>query len=177
MVPSILFFSSFVQVYTGDSNPLATPHETFQYVPANYTILQSYTIEPNVEKRMAQVELSQGEVNGARALIIGSYTPRRCGLAKFLNHLVSSYPGTYGIVAVDETDLDPTKRNYTEEVVFRLRQNERNDYYTVAEMANTEAYDVVNIQHEYGIYGGMSGEYIVSLMAAIKKPVIITMHT
>lgn len=164
-------------MYTGDSNPLATPHETFQYVPANYTILQSYTIEPNLEKPTAQVEISEGEEKGVRTLFIGSYAPRRCGLAKFLKHLVSSYPSTYGVVAVDETDLDPKTRSYTDEVVFRLRQNERNDYYTVAEMANTEAYDAVNIQHEYGIYGGMNGEYIVALLAAIKKPVIITMHT
>ena len=112
-----------------------------------------------------------------RVLFIGSYPPRLCGLAKFLKHLIGSYQGPYSVVAVDETRVEPITRSYPQEVVFRLRQNERNDYYAVAEMVNSQAYDVVNVQHEFGIYGGMSGEYIVALLAALRKPVIITMHT
>jgi polysaccharide biosynthesis protein PslF len=68
-------------------------------------------------------------------------------------------------------------RNYSQDVIFRLRQNERDDYYAVAEIANSEAFDVINIQHEFGIFGGMYGEYVVALLAAIRKPVVITMHT
>jgi polysaccharide biosynthesis protein PslF len=68
-------------------------------------------------------------------------------------------------------------RNYSQDVIFRLRQNERDDYYAVAEIANSEAFDVINIQHEFGIFGGMYGEYVLALLAAIRKPVVITMHT
>ncbi|CAF5114235.1 unnamed protein product, partial [Rotaria sp. Silwood1] len=74
-------------------------------------------------------------------------------------------------------DLKSTDRNYSNNVVFRLKQNDREIYYKVAEMANSQGYDVVNIQHEYGLYGGMCGEYIVHLLASVRKPIIITMHT
>lgn len=164
-------------MYTGEWNPFNVPYGTFDYIPANYTVLQSYTITTDNEQARRQDKINQKKRNEIRTLFIGSYTPRRCGLAKFLKHLISNYPSQYGIIAVDETSLDIKLRNYTEDVVYRIRQNEREDYYTAAKIANSDAYDVVNIQHEYGIYGGMSGEYIVSLLAAIQKPVLITMHT
>ena len=47
----------------------------------------------------------------------------------------------------------------------------------IADMVNSEAYDVLNIQHEYGLYGGVGGEYIIAMLAAVRKPIITTMHT
>lgn len=81
------------------------------------------------------------------------------------------------MVAVDEEGADLTARQYSDKVVFRLNQTDREAYFTLANMINTGAYDIVNIQHEYALYDGMYGEYVVSLLSAIKKPVITTLHT
>ena len=147
-------------------------------MPSDHTILQSVTIDSSEVKGIQRIE--KKEVIGTsrpRVLFIGSYPPRQCGVGKFLEDLVSSYEGPSDIVAVDEQGLNSSTRNYSQKVVFRLNQNDREAYYTVAEMANSQVYDVVNVQHEYNLYGGMGGEYIVILLGAIRKPVILTMHT
>ncbi len=115
--------------------------------------------------------------NSSRVLFIGSYPPRRCGLAKFLEDLTEFYPGPYNVAAVDEQSINLSNRIYSKKVVFRLNQTDRDAYYTLADKINSEPYDVINIQHEYGLYGGMVGEYIIHLLGAIKKPVITTLHT
>jgi hypothetical protein len=35
----------------------------------------------------------------------------------------------------------------------------------------------VSIQHEYGIWGGSDGEYVLDFVAALTKPVVTTLHT
>jgi hypothetical protein len=112
-----------------------------------------------------------------RVLFIGSYPSRQCGLAKFLEDLTDSYPGPHNVVAVDEQGFNESQRHYPEKVIYRLNQSNRDAYYAVADLVNSEAYDVVNIQHEYALYGGMVGEYIIALMSAVRKPVITTLHT
>jgi glycosyltransferase involved in cell wall biosynthesis len=37
--------------------------------------------------------------------------------------------------------------------------------------------DLVSLQHEYGIFGGKSGNYIIELLKHLKMPIITTLHT
>jgi glycosyltransferase involved in cell wall biosynthesis len=159
------------------SDPFAEPYEKVKYEPSDYTVLQSVTIDSS-EVTTNQLNNQQKPArNSPRVLFVGSYPPRRCGLAKFLEDLTEAYQGPYHIAAVDEKGLDLSSRIYSEKVVYRLSQDDRDAYYGLAEKINSGAYDIVNIQHEYGLYGGMLGEYVIHLLGAIKKPVIITLHT
>jgi glycosyltransferase involved in cell wall biosynthesis len=36
---------------------------------------------------------------------------------------------------------------------------------------------LVSIQHEYGLFGGEQGEYLLPFLELLRKPVVITMHT
>jgi len=80
----------------------------------------------------------------------------------------------YLIVAINEEDgnrySDPNVR-------FTIDQHERADYFTAADFLNQSDVDVVNIQHEYGIYGGEWGEYVLDLYKNLEKPIITTFHT
>jgi hypothetical protein len=98
-------------------------------------------------------------------------------LAKFLEDLTDHYKGSHSVIAVDENAAEVEDRVYPDKVIYRLNQTNRDGYFTVADIANTEAFDVVNIQHEYGLFSGMIGEYVIGLMAAIRKPVVTTFHT
>jgi hypothetical protein len=147
-------------------------------VPATHTILQTVTIDPSESNNDQRINERKPSVTvRPRVLFVGTYPPRHCGLAKFLEDLTDSYQGPHSIAAIDENGFIPSARNYSEKVVFLLNQTDRNAYYTLADMVNSQPYDVINIQHEYGVFGGMNGEYILALLAAVRKPVITTMHT
>lgn len=159
-------------------NAFADSSPRIKYVPSDYIVLQSISIQPDddVESIVDRDSIS-GSVTGPRALFIGSYPPRRCGLASFLEDLTNSYPYAYGVVAVDEATTTAEKRDYSDKVVFRLPANNRDAYYKLAEFVSNQPYDIVNIQHEYGLFGGMMGEYILAFMSLVRKPVVSTFHT
>ena len=112
-------------------------------------------------------------------LFLGSFPPRECGIATFTKDVVDSYDAYFGtkseIVAIDEPGGE--KRAYPPEVVARLTQNDRSSYADIARFVNNDSCDALNIQHEYGLFGGDDGEWIVDLISAVSKPVIVSLHT
>jgi glycosyltransferase involved in cell wall biosynthesis len=79
------------------------------------------------------------------------------------------------IIAIDEPGGDV--RQYGPEVVARLRQDSRESYADVAAIVNAHPAEVLNIQHEYGLFGGERGEWLIDLVRAAEKPVVLTLHT
>lgn len=114
-----------------------------------------------------------------RTLFMGSFPPRECGIATFTKDVVDSFDSAFGtkseIIAIDEPGGDV--RKYGPEVVARLQQDDRNSYADVAAIVNAHPGEVLNIQHEYGLFGGERGEWLVDLLGRIEKPVAMTMHT
>jgi len=77
------------------------------------------------------------------------------------------------VVSVNDCD---NSYEYSEEVKFSINQNAQYDYIKAAEYINNNA-DVCVLQHEYGIYGGQHGVYILTLLNKLNVPVIVTLHT
>lgn len=69
--------------------------------------------------------------------------------------------------------------NYTYPPMVRMsiRQDDRADYRTAAELINDGGFDLACLQHEFGIFGGNSGDYVLGLVAALKVPLVTTLHT
>jgi len=65
---------------------------------------------------------------------------------------------------------------YPLEVHHRIRRDERADYAHAAR-ALDDCVDVVSIQHEYGIWGGEDGEYVLDFVRALYVPAVATLHT
>ncbi len=114
-----------------------------------------------------------------RMLFLGSYPPRECGIATFTKDVVDSYDQRFQtqsqIVAIEEPGAVP--RAYPPTVVANLIQNDRGSYGAIADFVNAHSCDALNIQHEYGLFGGENGEWILDLIALVKKPVIVSLHT
>ena len=68
-------------------------------------------------------------------------------------------------------------RHYGPEVVARLREDRRESYADIAAIVNAHPAGVLNIQHEYGLFGGERGEWLIDALRAIEKPIALTMHT
>lgn len=113
------------------------------------------------------------------ALFVGSFPPRQCGIATFTNDLVESYDAHMGsraeVVAIDDRSGRPVE--YGPRVVARLREDDPRSYDAAARLINEHPASVVNIQHEYGLFGGPGGVWSSELVGAIHKPVVLTMHT
>ncbi|HEY2733914.1 MAG TPA: glycosyltransferase family 4 protein, partial [Polyangiales bacterium] len=116
---------------------------------------------------------------GIAVAFVGSYGPRRCGIATFTADLARS-------VASDDRRVVPMvlavtepsgQYQYPSEVKFEIRQNSKADYARAAEFVNYSHVRLVSIQHEYGIFGGDDGGYILDFVRALRVPVIVTLHT
>jgi glycosyltransferase involved in cell wall biosynthesis len=106
---------------------------------------------------------------------VGTYVPRRCGIATFTRDVLESVspPASAFVVAVEQPHLT---HRYPPEVRAVIRERHRRDYRSAAKLLNDEA-DVVNLQHEFGIFGGKMGSHILGLTGALRVPLITTMHT
>ncbi|MDD4178999.1 MAG: glycosyltransferase [Candidatus Margulisbacteria bacterium] len=111
---------------------------------------------------------------------VGNYLPRMCGIATFTTDLCEATAKQLGrrsnvfAVAVNDTEQGYA---YPRRVEFTIQKNQQGDYYEAANFINTSNADVVCVQHEYGIYGGWDGVYILSLIASLSVPVVVVLHT
>lgn len=107
---------------------------------------------------------------------LSTYPPRECGIATFTQDLVREmkkkrYLKT-GVIAVSDGD-----RHYDGDVLFDFPQQDRKSYTAAAERINSSDIQILIVEHEYGIYGGDSGEYLLDLIDRVKKPIVTTLHT
>ena len=114
-----------------------------------------------------------------RVLLLGSYPPRECGIATFTHDVYESYRKAYGlrgdVIAVDEPGGET--RRYSNEVVARLSEQDRYSYGEIAKFINAHPADLLHIQHEFGLFGGERGEWLVDLLDRVTKPIVLTLHT
>jgi hypothetical protein len=92
--------------------------------------------------------------------VIGNYLPRLCGIATFTTDLcnaLSEELGDQGEVIALAMDDIIGGYSYPERVKFQLRANVQADYLRAADFVNVNQFDVVILQHEYGIFGGKQG--------------------
>lgn len=138
---------------------------------------------PTAVKKQGKLatQLAEAELK-IRAIYVSTYIPRECGIATFTKDLTNAINllNPYclaDIVAIDDESMGGEHRDYPWEVKYRIDQNELKSWINAADYINQSSAEIVNIQHEFGIYGGRDGEYAVPFVEAIKKPVVITFHT
>ena len=67
--------------------------------------------------------------------------------------------------------------DYPASVGIQIHDDLVNDYIRAAEFLNAGHYDVVSLQHEFGIFGGDAGSEIIPLLSLLKMPIVTTLHT
>ncbi|GAA5119409.1 glycosyltransferase family 4 protein [Luteolibacter yonseiensis] len=114
-----------------------------------------------------------------RIAFLGGHTPRRCGIATFTSDLheavAAASPSTDCMVAAIN---DHQQRYvYPKSVRFELEERDPGSYRRAADYLNFNNVDVLSIQHEFGIFGGPAGSYLLGLLREVKMPVVTTLHT
>src|SRR5512147_2034312 len=114
-----------------------------------------------------------------RIAFIGNYLPRQCGIATFTTDLceaiATEYPGTT-CIALPVNDSEEGYA-YPSRVRFELAEKDIDSYRRAADFLNINNVDIVSLQHEYGIFGGRAGSYILTLLRELRMPVVTTLHT
>ncbi|NPA36265.1 MAG: glycosyltransferase [Chlorobi bacterium] len=116
-----------------------------------------------------------------RIAFIATYPPEKCGIGTFTHNLrnaiemVTEGNDTYttSIVAVSSS---PSEFKYPKEVKFKVNKNKPKHYVEAAKYLNENA-DICFLQHEFGIFGGENGNYILMLLSKLKIPLVVTFHT
>ncbi|MFZ3349524.1 MAG: glycosyltransferase family 4 protein [Xanthobacteraceae bacterium] len=114
-----------------------------------------------------------------RVAFVGNYLPRRCGIATFtqdLHRAVSTARPDLETCVVAMTDSNRTY-DYPPAVRFEIHEETMGDYVKAGEFLNSAGFDVVSLQHEYGIFGGNAGGNIFELLSRLEMPVVTTLHT
>ncbi|MDN5203913.1 glycosyltransferase [Fulvivirgaceae bacterium BMA10] len=121
-------------------------------------------------------------ITNKQILFISSYPPRECGIATFCQDLVRalnkqfSKAYSFKICALEE--CDQLGRVYPEEVKYTLKTNHKKNYKTLATKINQDP-DIaaVFIQHEFGLFSGAFGDYLLELLSILEKPIFTIFHT
>jgi len=114
-----------------------------------------------------------------RIAFVGNSLPRRCGIATFTTDLERA---VHGLADVADTAIiamcDPGGHYaWPRSVRLSIDQDCFEDYRAAADFINRGGFDVVCLQHEFGIFGGAAGNLVLGLIAAVTVPVITTLHT
>ncbi len=118
-----------------------------------------------------------------KIVCIGNYVPRQCGIATFTRDLVESFSARnnrrkfhseVSVVAINDHN---NTYNYPEIVKYQIREAQQKDYLETVRLINFSNADVCILQHEYGIYGGENGIYLLPMIRRLKKPLVAVLHT
>src|ERR1700733_9743307 len=114
-----------------------------------------------------------------RIAVIGNYLPRQCGIATFTTDLCTSIASEYGsarLFAIPVNDPE-SSYEYPDRVRLEIEQEDCASYERAAEFLNFNGNDLVCLQHEYGIFGGVAGSHILLLLRKLRMPLVTTLHT
>ncbi|MBK9291392.1 MAG: glycosyltransferase family 4 protein [Bacteroidetes bacterium] len=118
-----------------------------------------------------------------KILVLGNYPPRQCGIATFTYNLVESLRTAaaqhrrkldIGVIAMNDKG---STYPYPEVVARTIRDDNASAYVEAAEYINHSGADLLLVQHEYGIFGGESGVFLLNLLRRVRIPIVSTFHT
>jgi len=111
--------------------------------------------------------------------MLGNHLPRQCGIATFTTDLSDSIAAQFSkldcvVVAMNDGGQSYL---YPPRVGFEIDEGDIGSYRRAAEFLNANKIDVVSVQHEYGIFGGKAGNYLLTLLRKLRMPIVTTVHT
>lgn len=115
-------------------------------------------------------------------LYVSTFPPRECGIATFTKDLTKAMDKKFNptlkskILAIN--DNGSSIYNYGNKVKLQLNESYIERYIEIAKKINNDdRIKLVSIQHEFGLFGGEYGDYIIPFLETLNKPVVVTFHS
>jgi len=107
---------------------------------------------------------------------MSTFPPTTCGIATYTEDLMKAvrkkFKENYGQIKVE------ISKNHLEIADYHLKSDNKDSYLRLAKKLNQDAgIQLIHIQHEFGLFGGEYGEYLLDFLKNNNKPVIFTFHT
>ena len=118
-----------------------------------------------------------------KIICIGNFPPRQCGIATFSQNLVNAILNAANIhslnVEIEVIAMNDSgcSYNYPPIVSYSINEKVMDEYIKMATVINNSGADLCLLQHEFGIFGGESGVFLLALLRRVKIPVVSTFHT
>ena len=112
---------------------------------------------------------------------LSNFPPRECGIATFTQDLITSLNKRINpkvksrVIALNE---ESNLYNYDNRVIMQMNKDDLEDYINIAKRINrSNNIKIICVQHEFGLFGGEYGNYIIPFLETIEKPVVVTFHS
>ena len=118
-----------------------------------------------------------------RVAFVSSVVPRRCGIATFTSDLAAGVRAADPGIGIQFAAIDEpfAARTYRSDVHWRIAQEDPATYAAAGRAIGRTAVDVVDLQHEFGLYGvwrdGRYDDHLRVFLDACPKPLVTTFHT
>ena len=114
-----------------------------------------------------------------RLAILGNHLPRHCGIATFTADLSDSIAAQFSNLDCVVVAMNDAGKSYLypPRVGCEIDESDIGSYQRAADFLNANKIDVVSVQHEYGIFGGKAGNYLLTLLRKLRMPIVTTAHT
>lgn len=119
---------------------------------------------------------------GNTIVFLSTFPPRECGIATFTQDLSSAFDKRFNpitrsrVAAINETPS--SFYNYPPRTIEQVAAAAPDDYRRLGERLNRRGdVKLINIQHEFGIFGGKWGHHLIPFLQVIKKPLVTTFHS
>ena len=121
--------------------------------------------------------VQSGPRGSQRVVVIGNYPPRRCGIATFTADMVHSLRTAAPDLAIDVWAMARPGDLPALDSTQTVEESDRQSHVDAGLAIEASAPDLVWVQHEFGIFGGPAGEWLIDLLAPIAAPLVVTLHT
>lgn len=116
--------------------------------------------------------------NKSKIVFLSTFPPTQCGIATYTQDTIKGITDVFGkSITCEICELvDKPKEKPTQ--AFTLNTRNKEEYTKVAEEINNDkSVKLVHIQHEFGLFGGNYGDYLLDFLNVIKKPLTYTFHS
>ena len=111
---------------------------------------------------------------------ISTFKPEICGIASWTEDVINYSHGVDSGIMNRVIAVNGSRKlsEYGDMVDLCFDKDDKKAYRTMARILNDDStVKVVSIQHEFGIFGGNMGDYVLEMLDELKKPTLLTTHT
>ncbi len=151
---------------------------SFTKTPASLTERSAQLVPARCQSWDAAPQTERGCLEG-RVAFVSTYPPVSCTVADYTASLTQALQTLCPRSDCFVVAMSPTRgqHHYAEQIHYQIRADDIRDYRAAAEFLNGSNVLVLSLQHDYRIFGGAHGAHVLSLLRAVRIPLVTTLHT